>query len=144
MRVTNHVMNNLPPETEGQALRREFRETAWDLTRDIVSLPKRVIVQHYDYLRNGCDGLEPPASRLRAALLVARDELAKASGGAVGLTHSPLAALAGAVVSNIVINTVLAKDFWREKGKPVLPHHTARQLVRTAHLLRSMTDKPNP
>ncbi|MBP7252929.1 MAG: hypothetical protein KBA75_05530 [Alphaproteobacteria bacterium] len=130
-------MNNLPPETEGQALRREFRETAWDLTRDVVSLPKRVIVQHYDYLRNGCDGLEPPASRLRAALLVGRDELAKASGGAVGLTHSPLAALAGAVVSNLVINTVLAKDFWREKGKPIFPRHAER-------LQQRATNKLNP
>lgn len=127
-------MNNLPPETEGQALRREFRETAWDLTRDVVSLPKRIVAQHYDYLRNGCDGLEPPASRLWAALLVARDEVSKASGGIVGFATIPMVGakagialgVAGAVVSNFVINTVLAKSFWREKGKPIFPRHAAR------------------
>lgn len=136
-------MNNLPPETEGQALRREFRETAWDLTRDIVSLPKRIVVQHYDYLRNGCDGLEPPASRLTAALLVARDEMAKASGGTVGFATIPTVGtttgialgIAGAVASNLVINTVLAKNFWREKGKPIFPHHAARLQQRTANKL---------
>lgn len=138
-------MNNLPPETEGQALRREFRETAWDLTRDIVSLPKRIIAQHYDYVRNGCDGLEPPAGRLRAAMLVARDEVAKAAGGMVGFATIPmvgtipgiLLGTAGLVVSNLAVNTALARYFWSEKGKPIFPHHAARLRQRAQNQLNS-------
>lgn len=138
-------MNNLPPETEGQALRREFRETAWDLTRDVVSLPKRIITQHYDYLRKGCDGLEPPAGRLRAALLVARDEVAKSAGGFVGFATIPMVGtvpgialgVAGAVVSNLVVNTALARYFWSEKGKPIFPRHAARLQQRARTQLNS-------
>lgn len=119
-------------ETERQKLWREFRETAWDLTRDVASLTVRVPKQYYEHVRQGFAGSEPPISPLRAALEVAKIELAKGAGGAVGFTVSPLAGLVGMVVSNIAMNTVAGRLFWLHKHEPMLPHHAARQQARAA------------
>lgn len=119
-------------ETERQKLWREFRETAWDLTRDIASLTVRVPRQYYVHVRQGFGGSEPPISPLRAALEMTKIELAKGAGGAVGFAVSPLAGVAGMLVSNIAMNTVAAKIFWLNKAEPLLPHHGARQRARAA------------
>lgn len=121
-----------PAETEKQKLWREFRETAWDLTRDVASLTVRVPKQYYDHVRQGFGGSEPPISPLRAALEVTKIELAKSAGGVMGFTVSPLAGLAGMVAANVAMNTVAGRLFWLNKHEPMLPHHAARQQARAA------------
>lgn len=120
------------PETERQKLWREFRETAWDLTRDVASLTVRVPRQYYDHVRQGFGGSEPPISPLRAALEVAKIELAKSAGGTVAFAISPLAGVAGMLAANVVTNIAAAKIFWLNKHEPILPNHDARQRARAA------------
>lgn len=124
------MSEELQAETERQKVWREFRETAWDLTRDVASLTVRVPKQYYEHVRQGFGGSEPAISPLRAALEVAKIELAKSAGGMVAFTHSPSAGLLGMAASNVAMNTVASRIFWLNKHEPMLPRHAERQQAR--------------
>lgn len=122
-------MNNDQKPNEAKAVWREFKETAWDLTRDVMSLTWRTPAQYYNHLRTY--GVEDkPAGPLAAAIEVTRVELTKCAGGTPSLFISPTALVVGMVASNIAMNTMLAKTFWLDKDTPILPHHSARLKAR--------------
>jgi hypothetical protein len=117
--------------SEAKAVWREFKETAWDLTRDLTSLTWRTPAQYYSHLRTfGVEG--KPASPLAAAIEVTRVELTKCAGGAPGIFSTPTAFVTGLIASNVMMNTALAKTFWLDKDIPILPNHSARLKARAA------------
>ena len=125
-------MNSPNPETEARAVVREFRETAWDLTRDVASLTWRVPLEHYKARRRGMAG-DPPDGPLTAAAKVAFHEALKTAGGmpCYAVPHW-WAMPVGLALSNVVLNTALAKNFWLDNTQPILPRHEARQRARAA------------